>query len=245
MYHAWMQPRCSQPTPQHPSRLRWRMMSQYSNDKLILNPGPPPRRKSTSGCKCILFTSIFLIFSAAALFLTRLALDFFIPHQHWYHDKPLEEVTQRSSVVQPLLTRLQSFDVAVTVWLRKEGRHHAKASKILEKEDQDEAQLVEIPLYSDIVFRGLHLTDKNLYTSVNFTVPTAILWAYFNNSNFAAGINLIFLCSRDANLSNYDLRASTMLIPTSSSLLDNAINFTTWLPDSVDILPVRSWPWVS
>ena len=141
---------------------------------LDLNPGPPPRRrKPILGCKCLLMTFVVL---SCAIFAARKSIDvgrnFFSPHQKMYHNASIEELSpdQRTSVVQPLLTPSQEFDVAVTVWLRTQGLHRDGPPEVQEVEN-----LVETPLYSDIVFRGMRLADKNVFANVNFTLPTAIL----------------------------------------------------------------------
>ncbi|KAG6837581.1 hypothetical protein H0H93_006995 [Arthromyces matolae] len=78
------------------------------------------------------------------------------------------------------------------------------------------------PLFSDIVFRNLRLRDKNVYATVNFTLPTA----YF----------------RQSDLNAYDLRGSIAVIPTSPSPLDRIVDYSTWIPRFIDTYPVRSWP---
>jgi hypothetical protein len=40
--------------------------------------------------------------------------------------------------------------------------------------DHDNDEL-ETPIFSDIVFRGLHLTGNYVFTTVNFTLPTDVL----------------------------------------------------------------------
>ncbi|KAF8063485.1 hypothetical protein FPV67DRAFT_246768 [Lyophyllum atratum] len=204
-----------------------------------LDPGAPPRRKSISGCKCLLFSAVAVIALGAAalftIFTTTFSRTFFTPHTALYHNTTLEGVTNRATVVQPLVGREQTFDLAATVWLRTSnlGRHRdgeyvvdtdAKKEKIEEAtEDQKEDDaLVEEPLYSNIIFRGVRLTDKNLQTTINFTVPTALF--------------------RNVNLTNYDLRGSVMLIPTSPSLLNHVTNYSSYIPDAVEALPVRAWP---
>jgi len=127
------------------------------------------------------------------------------------------------SGVQPLITHNQTFDIAVTIWLRTtESTEHAET---VGGQGLDEAQAMEVtetPLYSDIVFRGLDLAQKNVFSVVNFSLPTAIF--------------------RNANLSNFDLRGSFVLLPSSPSLLDHVTNYSSWIPKTIKPLPVRAWP---
>ncbi|RDB21767.1 hypothetical protein Hypma_011097 [Hypsizygus marmoreus] len=213
------------------------MSSSKSNGQLNLDPGAPPRRKSISGCKCLLLTvgivTLLGIGVFVLIFLATTARSLLMPHRELYHNTSLENLTHRGSVVQPLITREQTFDLAATVWLRtsEKGTHRDGELRAEDKgkeelgkasREEEDDSLVETPLYSNIVFRGVRLTDKNLATTVNFSVPTSIF--------------------RNANLTNYDLRGSIVLVPTPPSMLDHLFNYSTWLPDTIDALPVRSWP---
>ncbi|KAG6826502.1 hypothetical protein H0H92_015575 [Tricholoma furcatifolium] len=133
----------------------------------------------------------------------------FTPHKSLYS----EDVTNRAAVVKPLISRQQTFDIAATVWLRTRADDGNTAN---EEKREEEA------LFSDIIFRGVHLSDRNLHTTVNFTMPTNVF--------------------QYANLTNYDLRGSVVLIPSSPSLLDYATNYSSYIPDSLEVLPVRAWP---
>ena len=163
------------------------MSTKPTGSDLDLNPGPLPRRgKPILSCKCLLMTFVVLTCTAVGLLLLALTIfaawksidfgrNFFSPHQKMYHNASIEELSpsQRASVVQPLLTSTQEFDIAVTVWLRTQDLHRddrPTTPPVLEVGDP-----VETPLYSDIVFRRMRLTDKNVFADVNFTLPTAIL----------------------------------------------------------------------
>jgi hypothetical protein len=146
-------------------------------------------------------------------------------------------------VIRPLITDQDNFDIAVSVWLRAPEDEEAQ-SKRLDLENsppkseevpdwlalmfakaraQDE-DVLEKPLFSDVVFRGLRLSDKHASTKVNFRLPTARFLA--------------------TNLTASDLRATFLLLPSSPSLIDHVKNFSSWMPDSVFAkrLPTRSWP---
>ncbi|KAE9389876.1 hypothetical protein BT96DRAFT_1024841 [Gymnopus androsaceus JB14] len=90
------------------------------------------------------------------------------------------------------------------------------------KGSDDSNNALETPLFSDIVFRDLHTTDALKSTIVTLKVP---------NTRF-----------REENLTNFDLRASFVLLPSSSSPLDRLKNISTWKPASINISPVRTWP---
>ena len=150
--------------------------------QLILDPGSPSRRRSVSGCKCLLITSVIIFLSGVVLFFTgfvsRVVTDISNPHRALYQNASLEEVSNRGSVVQPLINRNQTFDLAATVWLRSTGsRGHEVIMGGQEKGEtgREQAEVLETPLYSDIVFRGLRLTNKSIFSTINFTLPTDIL----------------------------------------------------------------------
>ncbi|KAJ7580159.1 hypothetical protein C8J56DRAFT_276505 [Mycena floridula] len=112
-----------------------------------------------------------------------------------YQNQTLDQVQNRSLVIQPLIGSDQTFDIAVSVWQRRIGE-----------------ELDQIPwgapwkgyrhkaLYSDVVFRGLRLADKHVRAEVKYQIPTALF--------------------REGTLYKQDLRATFVLIPSSPSLLD-------------------------
>ncbi|KAG6835746.1 hypothetical protein H0H93_015015, partial [Arthromyces matolae] len=120
---------------------------------------------------------------------------------------PIEDVENRTEIVQPLVNRQQTFDLVATVWARtSQDVLHANGKQPVEgaefeQGDKESQAVEEEPLFSDVIFHEVRLQDKDLRTTVNFTVPTKLF--------------------RHRDLTNYDLRASVMLIPTSPSLLDH------------------------
>lgn len=155
-----------------------------SGGRLNLNPDVPPRRNSISGCKCLMLTIGIVLSLATGAFLiisfTSAIQNFFIPHKTLYHNMSLETASHYGTVVQPLVTRQQAFDIAVTVWLRSSEKSTHRGSEYDTKEsgktqEAEEQGLTETLLYSDVVFRGMHLTDKHVFSTVNFSMPTAIL----------------------------------------------------------------------
>ncbi|KAF5364954.1 hypothetical protein D9758_008110 [Tetrapyrgos nigripes] len=150
------------------------------------------------------------------------------PQEFLYQNQTLSEVSNRSLVVQPLISKDQTFDIAVSVWIRataaeemewRAGQGELYTPLVFE----DDRKLLFRPLYSDIVFRGLRLSDKNKYASVNFTFPT---------EKFREG------------MSTPSLMGTFVLIPTSPSLMDFVVNYSSYIPDEVwSKLPSsRTWP---
>jgi hypothetical protein len=147
--------------------------------QLSLNPGPPRRRlRSISGCKCLLITAGIVLLPGLLLFfagfVTKVIANVSHPHRALYQNTSLDEVSNRASVVQPLINGDQAFDIAATVWLRSTGSiGHEIVARRLTTDGQTDVH--ETPLYSDIIFRDLRLKRKTVFTTVDFTLPTDIL----------------------------------------------------------------------
>jgi hypothetical protein len=103
-------------------------------------------------------------------------------------------------VVRPLINDQDTFDVAVTIWARatveEEERNRLTSGidhptildhQLVATEEEKGASLgwavellkddyiLEAPLYSDIAFRGLSFSTKEVFTSIDFRLPTARL----------------------------------------------------------------------
>ncbi|KAF5361491.1 hypothetical protein D9758_006202 [Tetrapyrgos nigripes] len=231
---------------------------------------PSPRRSPNSVLRCCLWIGglIALVIGGFVLYFgyrTIGALYRFTanPHQHLYQNQTLSQVSNRSSVVQPLIGKEQTFDIAVSLWIRgtKEEEEAWRASqddfedveldtseplrffqtiakpnlgsqnKINLQIGHDEEdflrgdkRLLYHPLYSDILFHGLRPSDKHITASINFSLPTEKF--------------------REAQLHETDLLSTFVLIPTSPSLMDSMVNFSSWKPDQVlSKYPLyRTWP---
>lgn len=152
-------------------------MPSTPSEPLVLDPGPQPRRRSRPSCRCFLWLclTLFCIISIYLGFLTLRTIVNLIksPHSHQFQD--LNILYSPNDVVKPLVDSNQTFDVVATVWLRQpidttlEGWHGAEGSKLLAEE----------AIYSDTIFRGLHLKDKNIRAAVNLSIPTEILCVLF------------------------------------------------------------------
>lgn len=192
-------------------------MSQKTPTSLDLNPGMPPR-KANSGWRSIFWTSVLLgalvvgwaIYSIGYAVFTYSLFHRF-PHKALYQNSTLLE-SQPSSVVRPLIDAQQTFDVAVSVWVRategeeeehkrkekdpvmegqqeKKGKGDSNAAAALidtgngdlrwtsisDEELMRDDNRLETPLFSDIAFRGLRLSDKGISTAITFRLPTARL----------------------------------------------------------------------
>lgn len=136
--------------------------------KSPLDPGGPPKKRA-SFCKlslCICFT-IFGLLLATVIFLLGKALYHaaHFSHSRIYQNQTLEEVKNRAAVVRPLIDEKQLFDIAVSIW-----------SLPVEEPDSDRSGGVpETALYSDIVFRGLHLADEHKLVNVTYKLPVGVL----------------------------------------------------------------------
>ncbi|KAJ7207989.1 hypothetical protein GGX14DRAFT_634694 [Mycena pura] len=184
-----------------------------------LSPGAPARKRS-SLTKFCLWIGLIL----AALFVGRIiigigqSLFFFTTFSpsHVYQNQTLAEVKNRAAVVRPLVDEKQIFDIAVSIWTPSvEARTTGmRTGNMLD--------VADTPLYSDIVFRGLRLSDKHKQATLEYQLPIPVF--------------------RRLVLKDSDLRASFVVIPTSPSLVDHVKNFSTWYPETMETLPVRSWP---
>ena len=173
-----------------------------SSSQLDLNPGPPSRKR-VSGTKCLLggaaFFMCFIIISLLWLIIHSLYQTvYFSPHQFMYQNQTLGEVSNRSRVVRPLIDDEQTFDLAVTVRIKRSDaerqsyelqhsplvdtiRAKTKADVISDSrwagflQEQEKWVMTEKPVFSDVVFHGLKISDKNIFADVNFTIPTAVL----------------------------------------------------------------------
>ncbi|KIJ29222.1 hypothetical protein M422DRAFT_37030 [Sphaerobolus stellatus SS14] len=184
-----------------------------TKEGLKLDPGTIPRRKRASVCKCFFFTvavtAIFLVGVRVVSILSTFRNDLMHPHKWMYQSATLDELEDPGSVVRPLVDRTQAFDIVATVWIRAEATSQIKEA----------VPPKEVPLFSDTVFQGMTLKDKWAYNEVNLRIPTKVL-----NSQ---------------KLSNMDLRATFALIPNSPSLLEYAVDYSTWIPPSIPRLSVR------
>ena len=96
----------------------------------------------------------------------------YVIHRSLYYQG---DVPAESDIARPLIDSEQTFDLAVTVWLRTDQSEDPLNDGEITQKSSSSPIHPAIPLYSDIVFRGLRLRDRNVFATVNFTVPTAYL----------------------------------------------------------------------
>ena len=119
---------------------------------LSLDPGAP-RRKPTSGCKCLLWICLFLgvsVFGSIAYTVCSQIMkgvsNIRSPHKSLYHNTTSKD---SSSVVQPLIDARQTFDIAVTVWIRgteKEEEEYLRSIAESDNVPKDEKLVMETGL---------------------------------------------------------------------------------------------------
>ncbi|KAK7046049.1 hypothetical protein VNI00_007044 [Paramarasmius palmivorus] len=207
-----------------------------TNSTLQFDPGlAPPTRRKQSGCKVIckyiLWTIVLFVAGSLLFFLASLGRNFVnstirFAHTSVYQNGTWEEVVahgKQNIVVRPLVDEEQTFDIAITVWVRRteeeqDSRLPAVTEDIQRQSDseaeENERDLREQAIYSGIAFRKVQLKDKNVATEIPLQIPTRV-----------------FLSE---NITTHDLRASVILIPNSPSLLDHVSNFSSWYPPTVN-----------
>jgi len=199
-------------------------MSEKTPARLDLEPGRGAApRKARSHYTCLFWIGFLLgalvvgwILYLITLFFLTVAPTLRFPHRALYENTTLLN-SQPGSVVRPLIDAQQTFDIAVSVWVRtteeeEEDNYRRSNHKEVnsgregqqEKDGKEEDTLVsapmdtkdskawwvtvsteelmrddvilETPVYSDIAFRGLRLSEKGISTVINFRLPTARLY---------------------------------------------------------------------
>ncbi|KAL1742983.1 hypothetical protein HDZ31DRAFT_65451 [Schizophyllum fasciatum] len=225
----------------------------------VLDPGISRRRRTGSPCACLCWTIAGLIIAGVAalgVYLGYLALSKAASFVDWQRH-PYKDLHYNGTVageaVRPLIDAEQTFDVVLSVWLRapeaeeaaflaensadSEGERRPLSAPLDNMADlsswmmgnpvhqmlrkSQTAQVLERPLFSDVIFKDARLSDRDRAMAIPLRIPTA---------RFAA-----------ENLTNTDLRASFMIIPSSS--VDEITNYSSWKPDAVvRARPARAWP---
>ncbi|KAJ7444442.1 hypothetical protein FB451DRAFT_1413130 [Mycena latifolia] len=198
------------------------------------------RRRAPSRCALILIaigTLVLLVFGKRLFsflrFLKTTPLYDFPPRDLFVEETDINRAVDRSEVVQPLVGLNDSFDVAVTVWQLATFDEQMEQYRLLQHKQTthevlpdfatgasaggnmtDEAaklhsayvswyeniSFLEKTIFSDIVFRGVRLSDTDVHANVTLQIPTEV----FHNLPGT----------------NYDLRASFVILPHSPSLLE-------------------------
>ncbi|KAF5364908.1 hypothetical protein D9758_008147 [Tetrapyrgos nigripes] len=206
----------------------------------FIHPEPPQRKPTLMRLWAVglIVLAIGGYFSPSVYnFLRTLYRSSAHPREFLYQNQTLSEVANRSTVIQPLINKDQTFDIAVSVWVRATSTEELEWKNSLDDDTRpdylrwfdaydnrnDHKQLYH-PLYSDVVFRGLRLSDKGIYASVNFTLPTEKFREYRTDESSLLG--------------------TFVLIPTSPSLMASVVNYSSYIPDEVwnKHPAVRTWP---
>lgn len=110
---------------------------------------------------------------------------FYFSHKGIYQNQTAAEIENWNTVVRPLIDADQLFDVAVSVWVRREDAEQARRKQLLKEEHSETqsshdyanlyrlADVQEQVIFSDIVFRGVSLKDTNLVQELELSIPTA------------------------------------------------------------------------
>jgi hypothetical protein len=144
------------------------------DNDLKLDPGVPARRNRSSGCKCVLITILSSIASVAALLIGAFLVNTFHharePHAALLYKAKSTDTVDPAAVVRPLIDEKQTFDIVATVWLRTNDSSSESAISTLPAEKV---------IFTGKVFQNLTLKDKKIFKTVNYTVPTEILYGLF------------------------------------------------------------------
>ena len=145
------------------------------DNDLNFDPGLPARLNRSSGCKCVLITILTSFVLLAALCVGTILLRLFHhgrePHAALLYKTKFADTVDPAAVVRPLIDEKQTFDIVATVWLRTNDSSSESTTSI----STLPAQKV---IFTGKVFRGLTLKDKGIQATVNYTVPTEILYAF-------------------------------------------------------------------
>lgn len=155
----------------------------------------PLRRWYHIACRWVSFTSLVLFCTLAVLLLkfphilpdeyfksVKAPIDFIIngPHSALYLDPKMSSFEEQE-VVRPLVDRDTAFDIVATVWVRSraaEGKVPVEVPMSTNAKNsgpRETSNLVEEVIFSEKIFKGLTLKDKNVMTSVKLRVPIEIL----------------------------------------------------------------------
>ncbi|KAF9073644.1 hypothetical protein BDP27DRAFT_1318635 [Rhodocollybia butyracea] len=178
------------------------------------------------------------------------------PNQNLYQNQTLDEVTDQSLVVQPLIGEDQYFDIGVTIWVRASAEEERKLNV------SDTGRLRSAALRDGPVdlsrFRRTQAPSRNREMSIvtSGANPDALFNIIYSDIAFrqlqlsdvslTTVVNFSIPASYFPDLkkewSGQDmLKAAFTILPTSHSHLDNIKTYSSWIHES-GIKPMRSWP---
>ncbi|KAJ7843571.1 hypothetical protein B0H14DRAFT_2778656 [Mycena olivaceomarginata] len=219
-------------------------------EKQQLAPDPgPQRRKSKPVSSLGLLRAVLVVFGASGVLLAvwiagKIGLQFVDklkpPHLALYQNETWDQVTNRSTVVRPLVSGGDRFDIIATQAAYQADRYPDAASELVEdskfthfhreirvsksnigqlsmwfdegvRPTKAQDDIFEVALYSGVIIQNATLSDKGLTAAVPLEFPLGV-----------------FL---EQNLTAEHLRASFVVSP--SVKMDHLRNFSSWMPDYV------------
>ncbi|KAF9029395.1 hypothetical protein BDP27DRAFT_1349663 [Rhodocollybia butyracea] len=172
------------------------------------------------------------------------------PNQRFYQNQTIDQVTDRSLVVQPLIGENQAFDIGVTIWARaspEEERAWLRdaGKNVSETQTRRTSSLIDGPV--DIGGFGSKqrwIQNDYEYTSMfkvrgfNTTTPDALFKIIYSDIAFSH-VRLSDISKqwtgRDA------LKAAFTILPRPNSALRNLQTYSSWIHTS-GITQKRAWP---
>ncbi|KAK7026808.1 hypothetical protein VNI00_015466 [Paramarasmius palmivorus] len=174
-----------------------------TNSTLQFDPGlAPPTRRKQSGCriicKYILWTIVLFVAGSLLVLLADMGRDLVnstirFAHTSVYQNETWEEVVangRQNIVVRPLVDEGQTFDIVITVWVRRteeeqDSRLPAGAGDTQHQSDSEAVKNQwnshEQAIYSGVAFRKVQLKDKNVAAEIPLQIPTRV-FPPFNSS---------------------------------------------------------------
>jgi hypothetical protein len=155
---------------------------------LKLDPGQRPR-KSCSCCRSTCYAVFAILVCIFFWVLSYVGFTFlvFLLSPHSPHFTTASVAKENPSVhLTPLVDHNQTFDIAATVWVRgRHGEDRFREGKVegnrveMDGDGSEDGDLIETPIFSDIVFQGLKMTDKHAKANVSFRLPLVNLYVFF------------------------------------------------------------------
>ena len=126
----------------------------------------PDHPQRFRGCRRVLRLIVAILCLTSSLYYFPVLYEWSRgPHYDLFQD--LRAPYKPDEVVQPLVDGTQTFDIVATVWFKDEIQNFGQ-----------ESRAVWMAIFSDTIFHGLRLQDKNVKTMVNLSVPIKVLCVF-------------------------------------------------------------------
>ncbi|KAJ7703383.1 hypothetical protein B0H14DRAFT_3029584 [Mycena olivaceomarginata] len=228
-------------------------------EKQQLAPDPGPQRQKSKPVSSLgLLRAVLVVFGASGVLLAvwiagKIGLQFVDklkpPHLALYQNETWDQVTNRSTVVRPLVSGGDRFDIIATVWLRgnasqqaayQADRYPDAASELVDDSKDThfhrevrlpKSNIGQLSMWFDEGVRPTKAQDDIFEVALYSGV--IIQNATLSDKGLTAAVPLefplgIFL---EQNLTAEHLRASFVVSP--SVKMDHLRNFSSWMPDYV------------